>query len=115
MMNGNGYIANGHGPPHQQRYSDGTTVQDLEETDTEAIETISKHVGNGVAHSVANGVQHMANGFKGIANGHGPVTGQKAPTMANGFASGLPKYANLEEANGRRQMYNEVNYMDGHI
>ncbi|KAJ8978768.1 hypothetical protein NQ317_017492 [Molorchus minor] len=82
----NGY-ANGHIP---NGYMPGDThIQDLED---EPIDTISKRVGNGVAHTIANGVNNLAKGHS-----------IKAPQIANGFAgSGLP-------------MYGEVNYMDGHI
>lgn len=88
----NGHVPNGHLPGE-------TTLQDLE---SESIETISKHVGNGVAHSVANGVRTMANGF---TNGHIP----------NGYTRDLPQYTSFDTRQDNRQMYNEVNYMDGHI
>ncbi|XP_015835599.1 adenylate kinase isoenzyme 5 isoform X1 [Tribolium castaneum] len=87
----NGF-ANGHVPNGE------ATLQDLE---AEPIETISKHVGNGVAHSLANGVRTMANGY---TNGHIP----------NGYARDLPQYTSFDGPDNR-QMYNEVNYMDGHI
>ena len=84
----NGHLPNGHVPD--------ATLQDLE---AEPIETISKHVGNGVAHTIANGVRHMGNGF--------------AP---NGYARDVPQYTALDRREDNvRQMYNEVNYMDGHI
>ncbi|XP_049821825.1 adenylate kinase isoenzyme 5 isoform X2 [Aethina tumida] len=92
---GNGH-ANGHIPNgYQQRPSgsEDTTIEDLEET--EPIETISKQVGNGIAHTVTK----MTNGFaNGVKNGQ----------LANGHAgNGLPQY----ERNG----YHVVNYMDGNM
>lgn len=64
-------------------------------------------VGNGVAKTVANGVNHLANGVTHMINGYGPV---KAPAMGNGAVP--QKYTNLQEtSNG----YSEVNFMDGHI
>lgn len=91
VPNGNA-LSNGHANGHipNGNVSNDTRIQDLED---EPIETISKQVGNGVAYTVANGVNHLAKGHL------------KAPPMANGYASngnGLP-------------MYSGVNYMDGHI
>lgn len=80
----NGHIPNGN-------VSTDTRIQDLE---SEPIDTISKQVGNGVAYTIANGVNHLANGHL------------KAPLIANGYGNG--------NANGL-PMYSEVNYMDGHI
>ncbi|RZC14242.1 adenylate kinase isoenzyme 5, partial [Asbolus verrucosus] len=96
----NGY-ANGH-VPNGNAVSD-TTLQDLE---AEPIETISRQVGNGIAHTVANGVKNMANGFAAPANGHLP----------NGYTRNVPQYSlDVNSNDNVRQMYNEVNYMDGHI
>ncbi|KAJ8955549.1 hypothetical protein NQ318_001379 [Aromia moschata] len=89
LPNGNA-MANGHANGHVANgfVAGDTHLQDLED---EPIETISKRVGNGVAHTVANGVNSLAKGHV------------RAPQVANGFVgSGLP-------------MYSEVNYMDGHI
>ncbi|KAG5882983.1 hypothetical protein JTB14_004323 [Gonioctena quinquepunctata] len=114
---------NGHHLPNgntlQNGYANGhvdadTELQDLED---EEIETISSRVGNGVAHTMANGVANtmangvvhtisngvahikangVANGVKNMMNGH-----MRAPQVANGFVG--------------KTVYNEVNYMDGHI
>ncbi|XP_018571141.1 adenylate kinase isoenzyme 5 [Anoplophora glabripennis] len=91
IPNGNA-ISNGHANGHipNGNVSTDTRIQDLE---NEPIETISKQVGNGVAYTIANGVNHLANGHL------------KAPPIANGYGgnvNGLP-------------MYSEVSYMDGHI
>lgn len=68
-----------------------------------------KRVGNGVAHGVANGVNHMANGVSHMVNGYGPV---KAPQIGNGVA----KYAGLANDRGEmRNNHSEVNFMDGNI
>ncbi|KAJ8920692.1 hypothetical protein NQ315_004831, partial [Exocentrus adspersus] len=91
IPNGNA-IPNGHANGHipNGNVSNDTHIQDLED---EPIQTISKQVGNGVAHTIANGVNHLAQGHV------------QAPQIANGYArngNGLP-------------MYSEINYMDGHI
>lgn len=97
-------VANGHANGH---IPNDTVVQDLE---AEPIETISRRVGNrvqnGVAHAVANGVVHMANGHgptkNGVANGH----------VRNGD---LPVYSKLDINNHRNNYTEVVNYMDGQI
>lgn len=94
----NGHVPNGHVPNGQMSnghipHSD-TTLQDLE---SEPIDTISQKVGNGIAHSLANGVKHLTNGF--ASKGQQP----------NGYSKDLPQYTSFDRE------YNEVNYMDSHI
>ncbi|XP_065172153.1 adenylate kinase isoenzyme 5 isoform X2 [Atheta coriaria] len=88
---------NGNGPPRRQ---ESMQVQDLE---GEPIQTLSRQVqgmGNGV---LANGVNHVGNG---VANGH---------AMVNGYAQNKYNQLDLERQQNIRQLYGEVNYMDGHI
>lgn len=95
---GNGFV-NGHANGHL-RNGHENTLQDLE------VDSISRHVSNGVAHTVANEVKSLANGFTTKGNGHVP----------NGYSSGLPQYSSLSLKEGdNRQMYRELNDMDGHI
>lgn len=91
---GNGHIANGHVRREEAE------LLDLED---EPINTISKHV--------QNGVNHMGNGVKHMSNGNGP---QKQ--MGNGFA-GNPKYASLdaERRENIRNMYQDQVPVNNHI
>lgn len=109
LPNGNAVQMNGHIP---NTVSNNINNNNLE---TEAIDTISKRVqqvGNGVAHTVANGVNHMANGvtqitnsINNVANGHGPmrVTPVGKPT----------NYADLDmqRRENIRNMYSEINHI----
>lgn len=75
----NGY-ANGHLPNGQ--IPNGHVPNDTELEDLEAepiIETISQKVSNGVAHSLANGVQKLANGHAMVAVANGSVANGHAP------------------------------------
>lgn len=65
----NGHVPNGHIP--------GDT--ELEDFEPRPIETISQKVSNGVAHTLANGVQNLANGHAKIAVANGFVANGHAP------------------------------------
>ncbi|KAF2884767.1 hypothetical protein ILUMI_21374, partial [Ignelater luminosus] len=111
LPNGNAVQMNGH-IPNNVSNNNNSNLQDLE---AQPIDTISKRVqqvGNGVAHTVANGVNHMANGvnqitssINNVTNGHGPmrVTPVGKPT----------NYADLDmqRRENIRNMYSEINHI----
>ncbi|XP_017775811.1 PREDICTED: adenylate kinase isoenzyme 5 [Nicrophorus vespilloides] len=107
--NGNGVansrpLPNGIPMPNQNGVGprkNSVTIHDLE---SDPIQTISRHVAqeNGI---VRNGVARVTNGF---ANGH-------VEYMQNGFGRNKYTDLNAERQENIRQMYGEVNYMDGHI
>lgn len=83
----NGHLPNGHAvtPRHQQNgYANGhipnghvPTDTELHDLEVEPLQTVSQKVSNGVAHTIADGIQKIANGHgvaNGfVANGHAPM------------------------------------------
>lgn len=125
----NGHIANGHAN------KDDTTLHDLEGE----VETISKriqgniangnnnHVGNGIVNGIGNGiangigangianravngVNHLANGFGGLANGHAP----HGTAIGNGFVNGKLNDLDAQRRDNIRNMYQGIP-VDSHI